>query len=135
MIIKFFFPYRKKNPVHFPYISWTVSDSRTIPAFHDNWTPWVNIKQLHANCNAMGIIIRCGFKSVEMSIFRDKSVSKGRKLFENFHVSGLQEEIASDQFSVILNYNKTLIADSYFLCEDTQVHNILFHFFFSFEIR
>ena len=39
----------------------------------------------------MPTIITCGFQSVHLTIFRQKSLNKGKKLLESFHVSDVKE--------------------------------------------
>lgn len=41
----------------------------------------------------MIIEITCGFLPVNTSIFRKKSLSKGKKLLESFHVSDVKEVV------------------------------------------
>ncbi|XP_071575636.1 uncharacterized protein [Temnothorax nylanderi] len=48
----------------------------------------------------MSVIIKCGFQSVKLNLFRKKSVSKGKKLFYSNHVGHISEEIL--QFKRIL---------------------------------
>lgn len=44
----------------------------------------------------MAVIIKTGFQLVDTSIFRSKSLSKGKKLLESFHVSEVEEVIGEN---------------------------------------
>lgn len=50
----------------------------------------------------MGLVIKAGFQLVDTSIFRPKSLSKGKKLLESFHVSEVQEETVENSYRQII---------------------------------
>jgi len=50
----------------------------------------------------MSLIIKTGFQLVDTSVFRAKSLSKGKKLLESFHVSEVQEESVENYYRQII---------------------------------
>ena len=52
----------------------------------------------------MVVIIKAGFQAVNTSVFRQKSLSKGLKLLQSFHVSEVREEIDENKNHHIIGH-------------------------------